>query len=101
MSAGLRGTERARRVKREEYGGEMEWVWRLKFFNSRVRKMRELAGQRVRNLLEDVCGRAMFTVDEGFGLCVAICGDEAIVRYGLGSKSDISRYSRGFERHCE
>ena len=29
MSAGLRGAEMVRRVSRLEYGGEMEWVWRL------------------------------------------------------------------------
>lgn len=29
MSAGLRGAERVRRVRREECGGGMLWVWRL------------------------------------------------------------------------
>jgi len=29
MSAGLRGEARLRRVRRFEWGGEIEWVWRL------------------------------------------------------------------------
>ena len=29
MSAGLRGEARVRRVRRDEWGGEMEWVWSL------------------------------------------------------------------------
>ena len=29
MSAGFRGAERVRRVRRLECGGEMEWAWRL------------------------------------------------------------------------
>jgi len=29
MSAGFRGEVRVRRVRRVEWGGEREWVWRL------------------------------------------------------------------------
>lgn len=29
MSAGLRGEARVRRVTRDEWGGDMEWVWSL------------------------------------------------------------------------
>ena len=29
MSAGLRGEARVRRVRRDEWGGDMECVWRL------------------------------------------------------------------------
>ena len=36
MSAGFRGAERVRRVRRVECGGDMEWVWRLDIWVSRA-----------------------------------------------------------------
>ncbi len=71
MSAGLRGAARVRRVRRVEWGGGREWVWRL----WGGRRLVSVCGGGVGlggDVLEDVAGGTMFGVDERFGLGVAV-----------------------------
>jgi len=81
MSAGLMGAARRRRVSWVEWEGEIECVWRLvgvvvslacSFLGGWCERLGGGA-----YILEDIFGLAIFGVDEGFSLRVAVGGDVA------------------------
>ena len=82
MSAGLRGAERVRSVTREECGGPMLCVCRLlgtdtDAFSTAPFSLMQRCSDAGIDVPEHLTRIAMFRVDEGFRLGVAICGYHA------------------------
>ena len=63
MSAGLRGEARVRRVRRDEWGGEMECVWRLRAVVGQLANLLS-AVEQAKCTLERLVGNRVWSIQE-------------------------------------